>query len=1282
MHKYKTIIDVIKMWALMSPQKVAYTILDYSTDFLETNISYQQLLIDIKTVAYHLQNHPTRCRYALLCFAQHESYEFIKSFYGCLAAGVIAVPLYPPRSQRLDLIKTIMMSLNPELILTSMQTGKLFSMQQDPLFSVAQNKLFFTDQLTKNDQCDITPSNIAFLQYTSGSTSIPKGVIISHENILANQEMMKEAFAHDQTSDFVGWPPLHHDLGLICNMMQPIYNGARSIMLSPTDFFQKPMRWLSAISQYRARTSGAPNFAYQLCCDEYDEASLIDCDLSEWRVAFIGAEPIHKETLEQFVNIFSSYGFKSRSFYPAYGLAEATLFVCGANSGEGALLTEFNKDSLGENKILLANKSGTDEKTALVSSGYINRHHNVKIVNPSTRKICSELELGEIAIMGLNVSQGYIGSIGLAEDGFNSLLINEKPLNFLTGDLGFIYQNNLYITGRCKDLIIICGRNYYPNDIEIVAKKAHPSLSKNQAAAFEINSGEKAGFVIAIEIDRDFRKYNVNRIKEDLMRHVTQQIGLRPLEVLIVRYRSLPLTTSGKIRRSLVKQCYLQGELKEITSKAKSINQKKIDQDDLWTLLTALAPEERFSALKQYLGDMVKAILGIPKANIIDEKKGFIEMGLNSMMAIELKNRLQVSLKKTAILSSTVVFDQPNLEKITNYIAGLLKLENLSAHNHEQSAMPTLLDEPIAVIGMSCRFPGGANNTESYWKLLEQGQDAITEVPAIRWDADYYYNSDPQAPGKMITKFGGFLDADVSEFDAAFFGVNPKEAKYMDPQQRLLLEVSYEAIQSSGIDPGSLRGSSTGVFVGISSRDYMDLLMAGDDKSSIHPYMTMGNTASMASGRISYFFGFHGPNIAIDTACSSSLVAIDQACQSLRAGDANLALAGGVNLILSPDITISFSRAGMLAKDGRCKSFDARADGYVRGEGCGVIVLKRLSDAKRDQDPILAVIKSSGINQDGASSGLTVPNGDAQEALIRKVLSKSKLKASDIDYVEAHGTGTSLGDPIEIRALAAVYGEREPSRPLKLGSVKTNIGHLEAAAGMASVIKVILALRHETLPAHLHFTKLNPKIELNFPSEIVTKKIAWKRGDQIRRAAVSSFGFSGTNAHLILEEAISKDFSDTSSGPYLLIFSAKCLKALQQKIIQLKCYLGEHIDCNMADVSYTLQMGQSEFNYRTFLVCESVSNAIAQLSVLNKYKKSSTQTQGLFQFTPELLEKSSGEKLLGIVGRAWVNGQAIDWSSYYVGQVRRRLALPTYPFVRKSYWADKMDRHKICGVKG
>lgn len=374
-------------------------------------------------------------------------------------------------------------------------------------------------------------------------------------------------------------------------------------------------------------------------------------------------------------------------------------------------------------------------------------------------------------------------------------------------------------------------------------------------------------------------------------------------------------------------------------------------------------------------------------------------------------------------------------------------------------------EEPIAVIGMACRFPGGANSPEAYWEMLKTGRDGISEVPADRFDIDYYYDPDPNAAGKINTRKGGFLDLSIRDFDAEFFGITPREAQHLDPQQRLLLEITWEALERAGIAISCLENTKTSVYVGLAATEYLSLLEKNIGEEDIDAYFATGNAGSTATGRLSFLLGLQGPNAAVNTACSSSLVALDLGCESLRNGSAEIALVGGVNVMLMPDMFISFSKGGMLSSDGYCKTFDKRADGYSRGEGCGMVVLKRLPDAKKDHDRILAVIRATGVNQDGASSGLTVPNGESQVKLIRSVMAKARVSSSDIDMIEAHGTGTALGDPIEVRAIGATYGKhRDKSHPLILNSVKANIGHLEAAAGIAGLIKVILTLQHQMIP--------------------------------------------------------------------------------------------------------------------------------------------------------------------------------------------------------------------------
>lgn len=530
------------------------------------------------------------------------------------------------------------------------------------------------------------------------------------------------------------------------------------------------------------------------------------------------------------------------------------------------------------------------------------------------------------------------------------------------------------------------------------------------------------------------------------------------------------------------------------------------------------------------------------------------------------------------------------------------RLALLALEQHEQlEAAARRASEPIAVIGLGCRFPGGVTDPESYWQLLREGRDAICDVPPDRWDIDALFDPDPDAPAKMSVRNGGFL-ADAANFDPAFFGIAPREALTMDPQQRLLLEVTWQALEHAGIAPESLAGSSTGVFVGICNADYFKRLL-NRSADSIDAYFASGNAASVASGRIAYCLGLQGPALSIDTACSSSLVALHVACRSLRSGESRLAIAAGVNLMCSPETTIALSKSHMLAPDGRCKTFDASADGFARGEGCGVLILKRLADALADGDRVLALIRGTAANQDGRSGGLTVPNGPAQEAVIRAALTDAGVQPEDINYVEAHGTGTSLGDPIEVHALGgALCGGRGADNPLLIGSVKTNIGHLESAAGIAGVIKVVLALQNERIPAHLHFANPSPHIAWDRYSINVTSAGApWPRAARRRLAGVSSFGFSGTNAHCVIEEA---PVAPIVAAPpdrrplHCLPVSARSGGALTRLAHLYAATFSEASEDSLPGLISTAGAGRSHFTERAAIVAATAPETAAALDAL------------------------------------------------------------------------------------
>lgn len=518
----------------------------------------------------------------------------------------------------------------------------------------------------------------------------------------------------------------------------------------------------------------------------------------------------------------------------------------------------------------------------------------------------------------------------------------------------------------------------------------------------------------------------------------------------------------------------------------------------------------------------------------------------------------------------------------------LLKVREMKA---KLAAAEAAQREPIAIIGVGCRFPGGVSDTASFWQLLADGVDAISEIPSDRWDVDRYYDPTPATPGKMYTRNGGFIDQ-VDQFDPHFFGISPREAIGIDPQQRLLLEVSWEALENAAQDPTALRNSQTSVYVGSCFSDYLQEQVLKQGLTEIDAYSSLGNYRAVAAGRISYVLGLHGPAMQLDTACSSSLLAVHLACASLRTGESDLALAGGVNLMLSPAMTVGFSQLRALAPDGRCKTFDSSADGYARGEGCGIIVLKRLSQAEADGDNILAVIKGTAVNHDGPSSGLTVPNEQAQEELIQLALRNGDLTPQQVSYIEAHGTGTNLGDPIEVSALAsALCVGRDDDNLLRLGSVKTNFGHLESAAGIAGLIKVALSLQHKQLPPHLHFTDPNPNILWDeYPLAVPTEMTGWDvPEDGGRFAGISSFGMSGTNVHIILGEApsVKPVKIGGEAQTQLLTLSGKSEAALRASMAQYVEFLAD-TDERLVDICHTSQTGRGHFAYRAAFSADSL----------------------------------------------------------------------------------------------
>ncbi|QKW05279.1 SDR family NAD(P)-dependent oxidoreductase [Streptomyces sp. NA04227] len=1171
----ETLVQHYRSIFLERPEESLYRFLG-DKDGTQQSLSNAELDLRARSIAVRLRERVSEGDRALILCPP--GIEYLTSFLACLYAGVVAVPVYPPDplliKRTLPRLVGVVQDAEPAVILA---TGDIAAVSDQFVEHSADFRAI--PWLTVDASEAVDPEawrhpdadrgTIAFLQYTSGSTGRPKGVMVSHGNLLHNLRAINDRlYGHEPDNHMVTWLPPYHDMGLIGGLLAPAFGGFPTTFMAPVTFLKQPVRWLRAISEHGGTITGAPDFAYRLCVERVSEEERATLDLSALRVAFSGAEPVRPTTLDAFTRMFAPQGFARSAFLPCYGLAEGTLCVSGGDRAADPILREVDTAALAAGEAA-APAAGTDART-YVACGWTVEDQDIAIVDPETRARLPEGRVGEVWVSGPSVAEGYwqrpeesaeifaartTGTTGTTATG-------EGPF-LRTGDLGFLDENGeLYLTGRRKDVIIVEGRNHYPHDIELTVESCDPVLRPGQGVACSEESASVDGaergerLVVLYEVTGIPSEEVAARVFTEVRARVSVEHGLAVHEIALLRRGSILKTSSGKLQRAGSLAAFREGRLKclahwEASQAATAAKPRPEDAPQVSAERAASAPAPATSAdpaerrrVEECLVRELAERLGVDGATL-DTRVPLASYGLRSVDMVGITGSLERLLGRS--LPSTLVWEHPTVEALADHLAGGTAPPRPASGTDTTHTARTGADEPIAIVGIGCRFPGGANSPEAYWQLLREGRDAITKVPEDRWKSEDYFDEDPSAPGRTNTPWGGFVDG-VDTFDPAFFGISGHEAARMDPQQRLMAEVAWEALEDAGIPAEELAGSPTGVFVGIATTDYLRTQFADLDR--IDAYTGTGNAFSIAANRLSYLFDLRGPSMAVDTACSSSLVAVQQACRSLASGDCTVAVAGGVNVILSPALAINFSKAGAMAPDGRCKPFDSRADGYVRSEGAGAVVLKPLSRALADQDTIYGVIRGGAVNQDGRSNGIMAPNPQAQEEVLRLACADAGLRPAEVQYVEAHGTGTLLGDPIEAKALATVLGEgREPERPVLIGSVKSNLGHLEAAAGIAGLIKTALMLRHRSVPGTLHFLQPNPRIPFDEVALRVADKFQpWPVAEGPAVAGVSSFGFGGTNAHLILEEAPAAPAAASPAPvrPELLTVSARDEAALRE----------------------------------------------------------------------------------------------------------------------------------------
>jgi len=1242
------------------------------------------LAAKVKAVGNILINELKSQDKALILFPQ--GLDYIYSLIACWYANVVAVPLPVAHSslkeQDIEKITVILKESEASYIITNaffkdflkekqaFNNVRILSVDELPklAFSKAVERAHFS-------------GDTALLLYTSGSTSQPKGIVISHENLVLRADCSAAQWGVCQDSCIVSWMPQFHSFGLLINILVPLLKGASGIILNPGSFLKNPQYWFRMIDKYGATHTAAPNFAFDYCNSYIDINSVEKLSLHSLKAIICGGEPVRKETYENFIKKFMALGLDKKMFCPHYGLSE--MVVTTKKPGKLPRYLSLDISCLEHGEIKHTGNKGKSK--LVVSCGELGEGICALAVNPENCKRCKSDEVGEIWIKAPSMEVGYLKQNGRIESAFSGVLGDTGEGGFLrTGDLGFIEDNQLYIVGREKDVIIINGKNHHAVDIEWTIKK-NISYLDLPTVAFSCEIDGKERIVVVQELNASLDEREYKKIVHEMLAVVSETHEVELYEIDLVECGSIPKTGSGKIQRKACRSAYLALQLH-------AFYKYKNGVAILHAKPESIPLKVNDGVLATLKKEVFLSVPGIGKDRL-EDASSLSELGLDSIKYVLISKRIEDVFRIQ--FGPVMLFKYRSFEKLAEYISSQIEEPQVKAGGQvgiRYQDTNEHNDKDIAIIGVSCNFPGGAPDLESFWENLVNGKDCITPVSQSRIAVLEDYRNHYGDSNDSFPMWGGFIE-DVDKFDAPFFGISPLEAESMDPQQRKLLELTWSVIEDSGYNPLSFADKAVGLFIGVHNNDYAELILRQPELMDTYGgFLDSGLHMSLVAHRTSRWFDFHGPSEVINTACSSSLVALHHAVQSIHRGESSMAIAGGINIILGSRIYSASHKAGMLSKDGRCKTFDRSADGFVRAEGYGAVLLKPYSRAVKDKDTIYGIIKGVAINHDGKSNSLRAPNLNAQKQLIKTAYEQSGLPLGTIGHIETHGTGTSLGDPIEFQALVEAFREVDSTVPAAfcgLGAVKSNIGHGESSTGIAGLIKLLLSMKHGILPGILHFKELNPNISIeNTPFYIVDKNQEWKRfkdasGNNIPyRAGISSFGFGGANAHVILEEYTGSNtvkHAAYKAGAVIIPVSAKNAEVLRDSVKRLNAFLkryleeGQNTALNLKDVAYTLQIGRAAMEERVVFAAEDIKELVKKFdafiegreNIENCWKGKVKKGKAL----PALEETDKPEA----IARYWSEGGIVDWEQLNLKHECRRVNLPAYPFAKIRYWIPQAE---------